>query len=78
MTWVQALMKVYFIKTGFREKEDKLEVARVQHQVGFSLVIMEEKLTGWHLLLDHETMTFILTINSTMYEEKVDCGHFCI
>lgn len=77
------LVKVYFIKTGFREKEDKLQVARVQHQVGFSLVTREEKLTvkqvtSWHLLLDHETTTFVLTIHSTMYEEKVDCGHFNI
>ena len=56
-------MKIYFIKTSFREKKDGLEVARVQHQVGFSLVVREEKLTvkqitSSHLLLGHEAMTF--------------------
>lgn len=66
-------MKVYFIKTGFREKEGGLEVAKVQHQVGFSLVVRKEKLTvkqvtSWDLPLGHETMTFILTVHSMIYE----------
>lgn len=65
-------------KDWFQGERRKLEVDRVQHQVDFSLVIIEKRLTGWHLLLDHETMTFILTIHSTMYEEKVGCGHFSI
>jgi len=76
-------MKVYFRKADCKEKEDSLEVARVQHQVFFSLVVREEKLTvkqvtSWHLLLDRETMTFVLTIHSMMCEKKVHCGHFNI
>lgn len=67
-----------FIKTAFREKEDGLEVARVQHQVDFSLVAGEKKMTvkqvtSWHLLVGHKTVMFI-----SMYEEKVDCGRFNI
>lgn len=67
-----------FKKTAFREKEDGLEVARVQHQVGFSLVAGGEKITvkqvtSWCLLVVLKTVMFIL-----MYEEKVDCGGFNI
>lgn len=67
-----------FIKTAFREKEDGLEVARIQHEVGFSLVaggenITVKQVTSWHLLVVLKTVMFIL-----MYEEKVDCDCFNI
>lgn len=70
--------EILFKKTAFREKEDGLEVARVQHQVGYSLVAGGEKITvkqvtSWCLLVVLKTVMFIL-----MYEEKVDCGCFNI